>query len=514
MSFTRRALIVFAAIAACSLSARADVKLPAVIGDNMVLQQGAGLPFWGTAEPGEGVTVTLAGSSASTQADDKGNWKVELPPVTAAGPVEVAIKGKNEIALKNVIVGEVWVCSGQSNMEWPMSLARDAKSEIAAAANPQIRLFSVEHHVAGEPQTDVKGAWVECSPESVKDFSAVAYFFGREIHGTTGRPVGLIKTAWGGTPAEAWTSRPMLESNETFAPILARWDEVVKNADAAKAEYDKQMVAWTEAAAKAKEKGEPEPPKPGAPLMPDHPHRAAGLYNGMIAPLVPYAIKGAIWYQGESNASRAYQYRSLFPAMIRDWRAAWNQGEFPFLFVQLANFTPAVPEPGDSDWAELREAQLGALALPRTGMAVIIDIGEADDIHPRNKQDVGARLALAAGHIAYRRNGVFSGPVYRGMRREGNSLRLEFDHIGGGLVAKYGQPLKGFAIAGKDRKFVWAEAVIQGKTIVVSSDKVPEPAAVRYGWANNPNCNLFSKAGLPATPFRTDDWPGVTVSNK
>ena len=512
--FPRRALIALAVFAACAQSARADVKLPAVIGDNMVLQQGTHLPFWGTAEPGEAVTVTIGGSSASAKADDKGNWKVELPAVSAAGPVAVAVKGNNEIALKNVIVGEVWVCSGQSNMEWPMSLTRDAKSEIATAANPQIRLFRVAHMVSGEPQTDVQGSWVECTPENVKDFSAVAYFFGRDIHNATKRPVGLIETAWGGTPAEAWTSRPMLETNDAFAPILARWDEVVKNADAAKAEYDKQMAAWTEAAAKAKEKGEAEPAKPQPPLMPDHPHRAAGLYNGMVAPLVPYAIKGAIWYQGESNASRAYQYRSLFAAMIRDWRAAWNQGDFPFVFVQLANFMPTAPEPGDSDWAELREAQLMTLSLPNTGMAVITDIGEADDIHPRNKQDVGARLGLAAGHLAYGRKGEFSGPVYRAMTREGNRIRVHFDHDGRGLAAKYGQPLKGFAIAGKDRKFVWAKAVIQGNTVLVSSDQVPEPAAVRYGWANNPVCNFFNTEGLPATPFRTDDWPGVTVENK
>jgi sialate O-acetylesterase len=324
----------------------------------------------------------------------------------------------------------------------------------------------------------------------------------------------LIHTSWGGTPAESWTSREMLEADPELKPIMERSDAGLKDYPKQKEKYEQAMKDWPATVEKAKADGKPEPAKPKAPSEPEkNSWYASGLFNGMIHPLIPFAVKGAIWYQGESNAGRAFQYRKLFATMIQDWRKRWGH-DFPFFFVQLANYTPRKPEPGDSDWAELREAQSMALSLPKTGMAVIIDIGEGNDIHPKNKQDVGKRLALAAQAIAYGKDIEFSGPMYDSMAVEGGVIRLKFKHLGGGLVAKGGEELKGFAIAGEDKKWVWAAAKIDGETIVVSSDKVEKPVAVRYAWANNPECNLYNKADLPASPFRTDQWDGVTKNNK
>ncbi|MBI1929950.1 sialate O-acetylesterase [Candidatus Poribacteria bacterium] len=490
----------------------AEVKLPAVIGDNMVLQQHAKVPIWGTADPGEQITVSLGAQQVATTADNEGRWMVSLNSLDAGGPFEMTIAGNNTLTLRNVLVGEVWVCSGQSNMQWSVKASADAEGEIAAADYPMIRLFSVKRTVAEGPLPDTEGSWGACSSQTVGDFSAVGYFFGGELHKMLDVPVGLIHSSWGGTPAEAWTSRPALESEPDFKPILDRWEQILAEYPQAKQKYEDQLAEWKQAAEAAKAEGKPEPRRPGAPLGPDHPHRASGLYNGMIAPLIPYAIQGVIWYQGESNADRAYQYRKLFPAMIQDWRSAWKHGDFPFLFVQLANWRETKPEPVESDWAELREAQLMTLTLPKTAIAVAIDIGDAADIHPKNKQEVGRRLALAAQSIAYGKEVVYSGPIYASMTTEGNKVRLRFmPHTADGLMAKGDEPLKGFAIAGQDHKFVWADARIDGDTVVVWSDQVPHPVAVRYAWADNPVCNLYNKAGLPASPFRTDDWPGVTV---
>ena len=493
----------------------ADIKLPAVIGDNMVLQQGKEIPIWGTADAGEEVKVSFGGEAVTVKADALGRWSVKLGVQRAGGPHQLTVSGKNNITLKNVLVGEVWVASGQSNMWWPVRASANPDQEIAEAGFPKIRLFTVKQAIAGEPKQDCEGQWVECSPKAIPEFSAVAYFFGRDLHKALGVPVGMIHTSWGGTAAEAWTSRAQLEAEQELKPILDRWDQALANYPQEKEQFDKLLAKWKEAAEKAKAEGK-EPPKqpqpPGDPAA--NPNRAAGLYNAMIAPLLPYAIQGAIWYQGESNASRAYQYRRLFPAMIQDWRRAWGQGDFSFLFVQLANFTQVQPEPGESDWAELREAQSMTLSLPKTGQAVIIDIGEANDIHPKNKQDVGHRLALAAQHVAYDKELVFSGPVYDSMRIEDSTICLKFHHVGGGLVVKGDGPVKGLAIAGEDHKFFWADATTDGDTVVVRSNHVEKPIAVRYAWANNPVCNLFNKEGLPASPFRTDDWPGATVNNK
>jgi sialate O-acetylesterase len=509
-------LTVLSLIAAFSLTSRADLRLPSIIGDNMVLQGGDVVRIWGWADPNEeiGVNVSWLKADWTVLADDKGKWMFKMSAPEVGGPYAMTFKGKNTVTVKNILVGEVWVCSGQSNMQMAVRSAANAEQEIAAATYPKIRLFSVERKVAETPQENCTGKWVECSPETVGDFSAVAYYFGRELHKQLNVPVGLIHTSWGGTPAESWTSPTTLEEDPIFEPIVARYKEAVANYPKAKKEYDEKLEQWKQDAEKAKAEKTRVPPRPSEPLGPDNPWAPAGLYNAMIAPLAPYAIRGAIWYQGESNAGRAYQYRDLFPAMIKSWWKAWPQGEFPFLFVQLANFMAVKDEPAESAWAELREAQTMALDLPDTGMAVIIDIGEANDIHPKNKQDVGKRLALWALANIHGKNVVYSGPLYESMEIKDNKIVLRFNHVGGGLVAKDGGPLKGFAIAGQDRKFVWADARIEGDTIVVSSDQVAEPVAVRYAWADNPVCNLYNKAGLPASPFRTDTWPGVTVGKE
>jgi len=491
----------------------ADVKLPAVIGDNMVLQQGRKIPIWGWAEANEEVMVGVSWHSMQwgVRAGKDGKWQFEMNAPKAGGPYEMTLRGANTITIKNIMVGEVWVCSGQSNMQMSVRSSNNAEEETAAADFPNIRLFTVEREVAQEAKSDCVGSWTLCSPETVPDFSAVAYYFGRELHKELSIPIGLIHTSWGGTPAEAWTRRGELEKEPDFAPILKRSADAIARYPQAKADYEKELEQWKEAAKKAKEEGKPVPKKPRGPSAPLNSHTPASLYNAMIAPLIPYGIQGAIWYQGESNAGRAYQYRKLFPAMIKSWRSNWGQDDFPFLFVQLANFMAVKDDPAESAWAELREAQSMTLALANTGMAVIIDIGEAKNIHPKNKQDVGRRLATWALGTTYGRKTVYSGPIYKSMKVDGNRITLSFDHVGGGLVAKGEGPLKGFAVAGADEKFFWADAKIDGDTIIVGSDEVSEPVAVRYAWADNPVCNLYNKEGLPASPFRSDDWPGVTV---
>jgi len=494
----------------------ADIRLPAIVGDNMMLQAGEKAPLWGWADPGETVYVTVSWHRMERRAtaDADGKWAISVKTPPAGGPHAITLKGKNTITIENILVGEVWVCSGQSNMQWTVQNSNNAEEEIAAAQYPKVRLFSVARKVADTPQADCEGSWVECSPETVPGFSAVGYFFGRALHQELKTPIGLIHTSWGGTPAEAWTTDAMMKSDPDFKPILDRYANAVANYPQAMVQFKERTAEWQKAREQAQAEGKPAPRRPYAPLGPGHPHSPSGLYNAMIAPLIPYAIQGAIWYQGESNAARAYQYRKLFPAMIESWRKNWDQGQFPFLFVQLANFMQTKDEPADSAWAELREAQTMTLELANTGMAVIIDIGEANDIHPKNKQDVGKRLALWALAETYGQDVVYSGPLYESMEIEDGKVVLHFDHVGGGLLAQGGAPLKGFAIAGADKKFVWANAEIKGDTVVVSSEDVAAPVAVRYAWADNPVCNLYNQAGLPASPFRTDIWPGVTAGKK
>jgi sialate O-acetylesterase len=464
----RRLIIIAVALTFASTAAGAAVRPAALFSDNAVLQQGIAVPVWGFADSGEKVTVTFQDQTLSTVAKD-GKWMVRLAPLKAGGPFKMSIAGSNTIELSNVLVGEVWVCSGQSNMAFQLSRASNAVETIAAAADPTIRLFKVPSKPSWTPLDDMQASWTPCNPETVKDFTAVGYFFGRDLRKARNVPVGLIQTSWGGTAVQFWMSPDGFKALPDYAKYVA--DE---NA--------------------AKGSG------------PKHP---SVLFNGMVSPLIPYAIKGAIWYQGEANAGGAFKYRTLFPAMIKSWRDAWGEGSFPFLFVQLAPYAGQKPVQLDT-WAELREAQLLTIkASPNTGMAVITDVGDCINIHPVQKEPVGARLALAARKIAYGESIVYSGPVYKGMKIEGGSITIYFDNIGGGLVVKDEDP-KGFAVAGADQKFVSATAKIVGNKVVVSSPSVPNPIAVRYGWENCPVVNLFNKEGIPASPFRTDDFPMVT----
>ncbi len=649
-------LAVVLTAAGCSYFARPaeKVKVHSLFTDNMVLQRDVKVPVWGKAAPGGKVTVLFNGQKHAVTAAADSQWRLHLDPMEAGGPFTLKVFGRDTLRFEDVMVGEVWVCSGQSNMEMPLAgwgQVDNYVREIAAADLPNIRLFQVNHKLSLRPLWDIDAqGWVKCSPKTVPLFSATAYFFGRMLHQELGVPVGLIHSSWGGTVAEAWTSAGALAQLEDFKPLVEEIQQELLNEGDVKATYEKRLAEWQklveEKIAAARQEtpawqspdyndsswpkmklpvlwesaglpnfdgivwfrktvvlpenaaelpfslslgpiddqevtfvngvqagstdgynkprqytlpagmlrpgknviavqvldtggggglwGSPEqmtltsgsltfdlsgewayqpavslrdvPPRP---QPPDNPNRPTVLYNAMLSPLMPFAVRGAIWYQGESNAGRAEQYRILFPTLINCWRTAWGLGDFPFLFVQLANFRPATEEPVESDWAELREAQLMTLSLPNTGMAVAIDIGDANDIHPKNKQEVGRRLALNALAKVYGRDIVYSGPIYKAMSFEGDKIRLSFDHTGSGLEARGGR-LTGFTIAGDDKKFVKAQAVIDGNTVLVWSPQLPSPVAVRYAWADNPVCNLYNKEGLPASPFRTDDWPGIT----
>lgn len=487
------------------LHAQANVKPHALCSEGMVLQQKSEVKIWGTANAGEAVTVTFRDQQAGTRTGKQGRWSVIIKTGDAGGPFEMTIAGNNTITYKNVLVGEVWVCSGQSNMEWSVGGCDKSDKDYAFGAphNPMLRMFQVKRSPSPWPLTDTAGSWVESDPKVIGGWTAAGYFFGRDLQEKLKVPVGLIQSAWGGTRAEAWTSPQALMNSP---------------------EYKAEFHSWQNQLA----------------ITPDekamHPNAPAVLYNGMIYPILNYRIQGAIWYQGESNAGKAYAYRTLFPMMIQDWRQKWNQPDFPFYFVQLAPFTSLHKMPGPSAWAELREAQLMTLKLPNTGMAVITDYGNEHDIHPTPKRPVGERLALLARAKTYGEKVEYSGPQYQAMKIEGNKAILTFDHVDGGLVAhemvptdertdnagnthaawrvksgSEGAQLLGFTIAGKDQVFHPAKAEISGKHVIVSSDAVPEPVAVRYGWADHPLCNLFNRAGLPASPFRTDDFPALTA---
>jgi sialate O-acetylesterase len=626
---------------------RAEVRLAKMFGDHMVLQRDRPVPVWGWAGPGEKVIITMAGQSANAVADKDGRWSASIGPFPAGGPHALTA---GTIELKDVLVGDVWVCSGQSNMEWTVGGAMNAQKEIADARNPKLRHFAVQKATSAAPLADVAGgAWQECRPETVGGWTAVGYFFGRHLQEKLGVPIGLVHTSWGGTVCEAWTSAGALKTMADFKPDIEKMEALLPKREELEREFREKDAAWQKAFSEMDEGskpgkknwadpafdasawksmtlpcnwenaglpnldgivwfrkevvipatwtgkeltlslgpiddndvtyfngtrigatdgwqanrvykvqgslvkpgqnlvavrvtdtgggggifGKPEqlklegpgpaialagawpyavgldfaklPPKPQPSPFSGNPNTPTALYNAMIAPIIPFGIKGATWYQGESNVGRAKQYQALFPTMIKDWRARWGSGEFPFLFVQLANFLPAKPEPGESAWAELREAQELTLATPNTGQAVIIDIGDAADIHPRNKQDVGKRLALWALGTTYGGREEISGPLYQSMTVEENKARVKFAHPGKGLVAKGGGPLKTFAVCGADKKWAWAEAKIDGDSVVAWSDKVAKPVAVRYAWADNPDgCNLYNREGLPASPFRTD----------
>lgn len=451
----------------------AQIRLPAFISSHMVLQQKFDAPLWGWSDPGEKVRVRVSWNDESyrVRADENGKWMVRVPTPAAGGPYTVTI---DDSLLSDVMIGEVWICSGQSNMQWPLSQTVNAEEEIAAADHPDIRLFYAARAFSPEPLHDVYGAWSACTPRSAETFSAVAYYFGKELYQELNVPIGLIHTSWGGTPAEAWTRNDVLKAHADLRIYLDRFA---------------RKVAAT-----------------GPGILPRNQNSPSSLYNAMLHPFIPYGIQGAIWYQGEANRLDAGIYETLFPAMIENWRQDWGEGDFPFYFVQLAPYSYATPLVG----AALRDAQRKSLRVANTGMAVTMDIGNPDNIHPRNKQDVGKRLAFwALAHTYGRSSLVFSGPLYRSLKKEKNRIRLFFDHTGGGLVASGGD-LTDFEIAGNDREFIPAEARIDGSSIIVLSDSVQDPLAVRYAFHNADEPNLFNAEGLPASSFRTDNWPIVT----
>ncbi|MDH3584436.1 MAG: sialate O-acetylesterase [Phycisphaerae bacterium] len=487
MIFTRCAFVV-ALSALLSLMpvgpATADVRLPSVISSRMVLQRDLPVPVWGWAEPGEGIHVSFAGQKRQTETDKHGKWMVKLDPLKAsAEPAQMTITGKNKIVLEDILVGEVWICSGQSNMEWSIRQSLNAKEEAAAAQYPKIRLFNVPGHITSPVSKDnCPGSWQACEPKTAGGFSAVGYYFGRRLHKELGVPVGLVGSNWGGTRIEPWVSPEGFES-------VAELKKIAEQVRARKA--DSKVGGGTPSA----------------------------IYNAMVHPLAPFAMRGAIWYQGESNGGEGESYYHKKKALVNGWRKLFNP-DLAFYWVQLANFRKPNDNPAGGDgWAKIREAQRKALTIPHTGMAVITDIGAANDIHPRNKQDVGSRLAQWALHQTYRRSDIVpSGPLYKGMKVEGGAIRLSFDHVGSGLIVGKKEGLKPtievkdgklehFAVAGADKKWHWAEATIDGQTVVVRSAEVAAPVAVRYGYTMNPDkANLYNRDGLPASPFRTDNW--------
>lgn len=587
------------ALSLAPVAAWGNLQLPAIFGDNMVLQRDMKVPVWGLAGPGETVTVAIAGQKVSAVADANGEWRAELAPLkSGGGPLELAISAPSgSITFKNVLAGEVWLASGQSNMELMVVRTNDANEEIASANNPEIRMITIPHKGKQAPQWDFADMkqvadpndknnkisvresipWQMTEPNTVGGFSAVAYYFAKKLHKDLGVPVGIINASWGGTPIELFMDPQILRTAPEAQPIrdywdayrlkypglvtqyeadLAQWNRIAPPAVAAALEakaatdgnlvkpvapedanqnvlYEHQVKIWVAATRPAANKALDNLARADAnfrqPRMPTDPNRVSegfgSIYYGELNPIHTFAIRGAIWYQGEANAGRAYFYRKLFPEMIRQWRQVWGEGDFPFLFVQLVNWKVPNEDPNaSSEWAELREAQAMTLSVPKTAMAVGIDIGETADIHPKNKQEVGRRLALGALAVAYGKEVAYLGPTYDSMTVEGSSVRVKFKNAGRGLTtgllpstqpAPATRPasaaLLGFAVAGEDRKFYWAQATIDGSSVVVTCPQVPKPVAVRYAWTDNPQCNLYNSDALPASPFRTDTWPGATA---
>ena len=497
-----------------SLNAQSEITLPNMLGSHMVLQRNQPIHLWGWADPGEQVTATLRASTETTKADDLGHWGLYLPPEKAGGPYQLTISGTNKIVLDDVLIGDVWFASGQSNMEFPLlgfpgnAIMNNSAEEIRNANQPNLRLLHIRTAASSYPLQDVNtganqsptmqstqnNSWTLCTPDTAATFSAVAYFFGREIASKEHVPVGLIDSTWGGTPAESWISLNSISADASLMPVFAQWAD--KSRD--EADVPRRLAAEKREDEAAQAAGQPKPKHDWHPNLDSW--DPSWLYNGMVAPAVNYPIKGVIWYQGESNSDvrRAASYERVFPTLIEDWRKQWREGDFPFLFVQISSFRSTAGE----DWPVIREAQRRTLQLANTGMAVTIDIGNPDNVHPADKQDVGARLALAARAIAYGEQVEDSGPLYRQASVEGNSIYVWLDHAEG-LVAK-GGPLTGFEVAGSDHSFVKAKASIERDSVVVSSPEVKNPKYVRYGWQNAPVLNLYNRAGLPASPFTSE----------
>ena len=499
-----------------ALAVRAELRVPSIIGENMVLQQRQANPVWGWDTPGSEVTVTFSGQTKRARADASGKWRVTLDPVPASlQPATLNIRGSTSREIRNVLVGEVWLCSGQSNMEFKVGQSYDADLEQGLARYPHIRLITVPHVGTQEPQKDFKGQWRECSPQNVGAFSGVGYFFGRTLYQMLGVPIGLIDTSWGSSKCEAWIRRDLLEHDPRFKDLIAEWRTIESTYDhaLAQAEYKSATAVWKKNAELAKAAGRPAPRAPRTardPLIGQH--RPGNLYAGVLHPLIGYGIKGVAWFQGEGNNTRAYEYGYLFPKMIQHWRDEWKQGDFPFYWVQLADFQPEKSEPGDANFAELRESQTKAMKLPNTGQAVVIDLGEGNDIHPRNKRDVGMRLARWPLAKDYGFKVAYRSPEFQSIEILDGKAVLSFDCFGSTLMTRDVDEVRGFAVCGDDRKWFWATAVITGPNqITVNSPQVKRPHAVRYAWADNPVCNVYNKVGLPLTPFRTDDFPMVTM---
>jgi sialate O-acetylesterase len=544
-------LIAFLLLAGLTPFVRAEVKLNPLFSDHMVLQREIPVPVWGTAAPGEKVSVSFAGQNVEATADADGRWKAELKALPASAESrDLVVSGSNTLTVKDVVVGDVWLAGGQSNMASPMG-SGSAASALPDANDPLVRFFNVTKSVAAEPQTAVQGKWELTTPAAAKNFSSVAYFFARDIRKATGVPVAVISVPWGGTPIQTWMSLESIRKDPPAAKVLADWEKALAKYNEVKGKpelmeayrtdmkdwetnvgpaFKAAMAAHNELVSAAKAAGQPVPPAPTIarpePEQPDpmampsaskRPSTPTISYNAMIAPLVPYGLRGIIWYQGEADGSRGLEYRALFPRLIEGWREKWGREDLPFLYIQLPGCYAENEPVATKGWAFVREAQFLTLKVPGTGMVVTSDIGDPKDVHPDNKSFVGERLAKLARRAVYGEKIVASGPLYAGSETEGNSMRIRFTETGSGLaigsapwVAKGVAPLPtdrlmGFYIAGADKKWVEADAVIDKDTVVVSSPSVSAPVAVRYAWAAFPRANLYNKEGLPASPFRTDD---------
>lgn len=495
-----------------------DVTLPNVIGSNMVLQRETEVPIWGWATPSEAIKVTLSTEKGdtlhtlTTQAGPNGNWQIKIPSMEAGGPYILNVVGNNSLELRNILFGEVWVCSGQSNMQWSVNASKDNVKEIAAAKYPNIRLFYVPRRASGLLQHNVIANWKETTPETIPNFSAVAYYFGRKLHTDLNVPIGLINTSWGGTRIEPWTPPVGFADVPALKSISQEIETVQSNYRQNLTSKIIEIEEWIDKTKKALETDEilTQPPIITHPF--NNHTRPTSIFNNMIHPLIPYAIRGAIWYQGESNVREGMKYHKKMKALIQGWRKVWQQGEFPFYFVQLAPFnynrnaTRRGIKPNPYVLPKLWESQTATLDIPNTGMVVTTDISNINDIHPRNKQAVGYRLALWALAKNYNKDLVFSGPLFKDFQVNEDKIRISFEHVGGGLMSSDGEPLTWFEIAGEDKQYHDAEATIEGNTISVTSQSVTNPIAVRFGWNQIAEPNLVNKEGLPASPFRTDSW--------